>query len=77
MKPFQNIPLQRDDDGIRLDRWFKRHFPDMPHALLEKYLRKGVIRLDGKKAKSSDRVVAGQVIRIQDVRVQGFRKGEA
>ncbi|MDE3038526.1 MAG: RluA family pseudouridine synthase, partial [Pseudomonadota bacterium] len=56
-----------DDADIRLDRWFKRHFPALTHALLEKHLRKGEIRLDGKKAKSSDHVWAGQVI---DVRCQ-------
>lgn len=59
-----------DDADIRLDRWFKRHFPEVPHGLLEKHLRKGDIRLDGKKAKSSDRVWMGQVIKIRDA---GFR----
>lgn len=54
------------DDGIRLDRWFKRHHPGIPHAMLEKYLRKGAIRLDGKKAKSSDRLSAGQILRFPD-----------
>jgi len=58
------------DDGIRLDRWFKRHFPGVPHGLIEKNLRKGFIRLDGKKAKASDRIASGQSIRIQ---VSGFR----
>ncbi|MDE3061129.1 MAG: RluA family pseudouridine synthase [Pseudomonadota bacterium] len=54
-----------DDADIRLDRWFKRHFPHITHGLLEKHLRKGDIRVDGKKAKSSDRVWAGQVIRLK------------
>lgn len=54
------------DADIRLDRWFKRHFPGVPHGLLEKNLRKGLIRVEGKKAKSSDRIQAGQVIKIQD-----------
>ena len=29
-----------DDDGIRIDRWFKRHYPNVTHVLLEKLLRK-------------------------------------
>jgi 23S rRNA pseudouridine955/2504/2580 synthase len=53
------------DEDIRLDRWFKRHFPGIPHGLVEKQLRKGLIRLDGKKAKSSDHVHAGQVIELK------------
>lgn len=57
--------VEEGDDDIRLDRWFKRHRPGLPHAMLEKHLRKGEIRLDGKKAKSSDRIRAGQTIEIR------------
>ncbi len=58
--------VSENDDGIRLDRWFKRHFPSLQHSMLEKYLRKGTVRLDGKKAKSSDRILAGQLIEHPD-----------
>ena len=54
--------ISEDDHDIRLDRWFKRHHPGLQHAMLEKYLRKGDIRLDSKKAKSSDRIMVGQVL---------------
>ena len=53
-----------DDDGIRIDRWFKRHYPHVTHVLLEKLLRKGEIRLDGKRAKAADRIVAGQSMKL-------------
>lgn len=53
-----------DDDGIRLDRWFRRHHPALGHGALEKLLRTGWVRLDGKRAKAGDRVAAGQVIRL-------------
>jgi 23S rRNA pseudouridine955/2504/2580 synthase len=56
-----------EDDGIRLDRWFKRHYPGLQHAMLEKILRKGQIRLDGKKSASSDRVAAGQMLLCPDM----------
>jgi 23S rRNA pseudouridine955/2504/2580 synthase len=62
------MPEQRtidaDDDGIRVDRWFKRHYPHLNHILLEKLLRKGEVRLDGKRAKAADRIAAGQVMRL-------------
>lgn len=58
------------DDGIRLDRWFKRHYAGFPHAMLEKQLRKGLIRVDGKKAKTSDRIEAGQVIRLPETELK-------
>ncbi len=53
-----------DDADIRLDRWFKRHFPALGHGRLEKLLRTGQIRLDGKRASAGDRVAAGQTVRV-------------
>ena len=53
-----------DDDGIRMDRWFKRHYPQVTHVLLQKLLRKGEVRLDGKRADAGTRVAAGQSIRL-------------
>jgi 23S rRNA pseudouridine955/2504/2580 synthase len=56
--------IEADDDGVRLDRWFRRYFPAVTHGLLEKLLRKGEVRVDGKRAKAADRVTAGQVVRL-------------
>ena len=61
--PEQRI-ITQDDDGIRVDRWFKRHFPALGHARLEKLLRKGEVRLDGKRAKAADHIAAGQSMRL-------------
>jgi len=56
--------VTEDEAGIRLDRWFKRHFPDLTHGELERLLRSGQVRRDGKRAESSDRLEAGQALRI-------------
>src|SRR5215472_8429774 len=56
--------IDPDEDGIRLDRWFRRHFPALTHGRLEKLLRTGQVRLDGKRAKAGDRVAAGQTVRV-------------
>ncbi|MDD3797877.1 MAG: RluA family pseudouridine synthase [Novosphingobium sp.] len=53
-----------DDDGIRLDRWFKRHLPQIGFAMVSRWARTGQIRVDGKRAKPEDRLEAGQVLRI-------------
>lgn len=53
-----------DDDGIRLDRWFKRHLPDASFNLVSRWARTGQLRVDGARATPSDRIVAGQVIRV-------------
>jgi 23S rRNA pseudouridine955/2504/2580 synthase len=56
--------ISEEDDGIRLDRWFRRHYPALSHGRLEKLLRKGEVRLDGKRAKAADRIAAGQSLRL-------------
>ncbi|HET6524525.1 RluA family pseudouridine synthase [Sphingopyxis sp.] len=57
---FDGATIAEEDDGIRLDRWFKRHRPGTPHALLARWARSGQLTLDGKKADVSDRIETGQ-----------------
>ena len=63
--------IAHDDDGIRVDRWFKRHYPALTHGRLEKLLRKGEIRVDGKRAKAADRLTTGQTMRLPPQVVHG------
>ncbi len=56
--------VESEDDGARLDRWFKRHYPALGHTHLEKLLRTGQVRLDGKRARAGERVSTGQTIRL-------------
>ncbi|MGQ0742601.1 MAG: RluA family pseudouridine synthase [Alphaproteobacteria bacterium] len=58
------IRVEPDDAGIRLDRWFRRHYPALGHGALEKLLRTGQVRVDGRRAKAAERIVAGQSIRV-------------
>ena len=53
-----------DDDGIRLDRWFKRHMPEVSFNLVSRWARTGQLRLAGKRAVPGDRIEAGQEIRV-------------
>lgn len=53
-----------DDDGIRLDRWFKRNLPQVGFATVSRWARTGQIRVDGKRAKPEDRLSEGQVLRV-------------
>ena len=60
----RQFTVQGDDDGIRLDRWFKRHLPQVGFATVSRWARTGQIRVDGKRARPEDRLVAGQVVRV-------------
>ncbi|GLS24241.1 pseudouridine synthase [Labrys miyagiensis] len=53
-----------DEDGMRLDRWFKTHFPDLAFGHLQKLLRSGQVRVDGGRAKTNDRLAKDQSIRV-------------
>jgi len=64
MSGVEHVIVAEGDDGIRLDRWFGRHYPGLRHGTLSRLLRKGQIRLDGRRAKPGNRVAAGQRIRI-------------
>lgn len=54
-------------DGRRIDRWFKENYPDLPRSRLEKLLRTGQVRLDGKRVKASVRLEEGQTIRVPPI----------
>jgi 23S rRNA pseudouridine955/2504/2580 synthase len=53
-----------DEAGLRLDRWFQRHFPELSHGALQKLLRTGQVRIDGKRVEGRDRVEPGQTVRL-------------
>lgn len=53
-----------DEGDQRLDRWLKRRFPALPHGQVQKLLRTGQIRVDGKRAEASQRLAVGQSVRL-------------
>lgn len=53
-----------DEADIRLDRWFRRHFPGVTQGVLQKMCRTGQIRVDGKRADTSTRLLPGQSVRV-------------
>lgn len=60
----RHFTVHEDDNGQRLDRWLKKHLPKTPYALLQKMVRTGQVRIDGKRAKTDTRLESGQSIRI-------------
>ncbi len=64
MSGVETLDLEEDAEGERLDRWFKRHYPGLAYGQLQRLLRGGQIRLDGRRVKSSTRLAAGQRLRV-------------
>ena len=73
----RQFTVAEDDDGIRLDRWFKRNLPQVGFATVSRWARTGQIRVDGKRAKPEDRLAAGQVLRVPPGGEDAGRKGSA
>ncbi|MBO0663010.1 RluA family pseudouridine synthase [Jiella sp. MQZ9-1] len=59
--------VEDDEAGLRLDRWFKLHYPGLGFGHLQKLLRSGQIRVDGGRAKADTRIEPGQMIRVPPV----------
>src|ERR1043165_2175184 len=67
MPEARTFTVSEDDDGIRLDRWFKRNVPEVSFNIVSRWARTGQLRLAGKRAVPGDRIEAGQEIRIPPV----------
>lgn len=64
MSGVKTLTVSEDEGEQRLDRWFKRRFPHVTQGAVEKMCRTGQVRVDGARAKASDRVIPGQAIRV-------------
>lgn len=74
MAGVQQIKVETGEGGMRLDRWFKVHFPGLGFGHLQKLLRSGQVRVDGGRAKADTRIEPGQSIRIPPLEVD--QKGD-
>ena len=59
-----HVEVDPDDEGMRLDRWLRRSFPEVPLGALSKIVRTGQLRVDGARAKLDTRLAAGQSVRL-------------
>jgi 23S rRNA pseudouridine955/2504/2580 synthase len=62
--PVSTLTVSGDEADIRLDRWFRRHFPGLTQGALQKMCRTGQIRVDGKRAETGTRLASGQAVRV-------------
>ena len=60
MSAVETIKVDIDEAGMRLDRWFKLHYPGLGFSHLQKLMRSGQVRIDGGRVQPSTRVAAGR-----------------
>jgi len=64
LKAVETKTVDRDEAGMRLDRWFKLHYPGLGFGHLQKLIRSGQVRVDGARVETSVRLAAGQAVRV-------------
>ena len=64
MAEVRTLVVDAAEDGIRLDRWFRRRWPHLSHVQVQKLARSGQIRVDGARAKAETRLAAGAQVRV-------------
>jgi 23S rRNA pseudouridine955/2504/2580 synthase len=77
MADTRTFTVGEDDDGIRLDRWFRRNQPEISFNLVSRWARTGQLRLDGKRVSPGERIAAGQQIRVPPVEPEQVRSRPA
>ncbi|MCX7302587.1 MAG: RluA family pseudouridine synthase [Rhodobacterales bacterium] len=64
MSGVQTLTVEAGNGDQRLDRWLRKHFPNLTQGAIEKMCRKGELRVNGGRVKSSTRLEDGQSVRI-------------
>ena len=70
-KGVQTATVTADEGGMRLDRFFEARFPGLSFSHIQRIIRKGEVRVNGKRAQPKDRLQAGQAIRIPPLKLDG------
>jgi len=64
MSGVEIIKVKKEDDGIRLNRWFLKYYPGLGLGRLQKLLRTKQIKVDGARAEANTRLMSGQEVRV-------------
>jgi 23S rRNA pseudouridine955/2504/2580 synthase len=65
----QNVSVTPDEGGMRVDRFFEARFPGLSFSHIQRVIRKGEVRVNGKRTQPKNRLEAGQTIRIPPLRL--------
>ncbi len=66
----QTVTVSSDESGMRLDRFFEARFPGLSYSHIQRIIRKGEVRVNGKRAQPKDRLEAGQAVRIPPLKIE-------
>lgn len=70
----QTVTVTADEADMRVDRFLEARFPGLSYSHIQRIVRKGELRVDGKRADSKDRLKAGQAVRIPPLHLDAPKK---
>ncbi len=65
----QTVAVAPDEAGMRVDRFLEGRFPGLSFSHIQRIIRKGELRVNGKRAQPKDRLAAGQMVRIPPLKL--------
>ncbi len=66
----QTVSVTADESGMRVDRFFEARFPGLSFSHIQRIIRKGEVRVNGKRTQPKARLEAGQAVRIPPLKVE-------
>jgi 23S rRNA pseudouridine955/2504/2580 synthase len=75
-KGVQTVTVTGDENGMRLDRFFEARFPGLSFSHIQRIIRKGEVRVNGKRAQPKDRLESGQMVRIPPLKLDAPKLSE-
>jgi 23S rRNA pseudouridine955/2504/2580 synthase len=72
----QTVTVTPDENGMRVDRFFEARFPSLSFSHIQRIIRKGEVRVNGKRAQPKARLEAGQTVRIPPLRLDQPKPSE-
>jgi 23S rRNA pseudouridine955/2504/2580 synthase len=70
----QTVTVTADEANMRVDRFLEARFPGLSYSHIQRIVRKGELRVNGKRADSKDRLEAGQAVRIPPLHLDAPKK---
>ena len=71
-----HVEVTPDEADMRVDRFLEARFPGLSFSHIQRIVRKGELRVDGRRADSKDRLRAGSNVRIPPLHFDGPKAGD-
>ena len=65
-----SFKIDKKSIGLRIDKWIKQNIGKLPQSLIEKSLRKGKIKLNNKKVKSSIKLKENDILSLYNLNLK-------